>query len=163
MLIDLLWHTGARISEALAIRVADLDTWGIRMPNLKQQIPTEKIVFVPPDFLARVRAYCEGKAATDVVIGRLADGQPMTRRQGHRIVTGAGQRAGIGKKRFRGEELRPPWPHSLRHATAVHMLNQGVPVNAVQAQLGHSSLASTQVYTQITDPHRRQLVSGVRF
>lgn len=163
MLIELLWHTGGRVSEVIKVRVGDLTEYGIRMRNLKQSIPTEKHVFVHPDFLKRLHAYSAGKQPNDHIITRLNDDRPITRVTAWRIVTTAGMKAGVLKKRFASERLRAPWPHSYRHGNAIQLLECGVPANAVKDQLGHSSLASTQIYLSITDAHRRELVSRVVF
>jgi integrase/recombinase XerD len=163
MLIELLWHTGGRISEVLSIRVGDITTHGIKMVNLKQSIPSQKHVFLDQEFLERLRIYSAGRRPEEILVGRLVDNQQMTRQRAWQIVTGLGQKAAIMKSKFRTDRLRAPWPHSYRHGNAVQLLECGLPANAVQAQLGHSSLASTQVYTQLTDPHRRRLISGVKF
>ena len=163
LLIELLWHTGGRISEVVAIRVGDLTASGIRMRNLKQSVPTEKHVFVQAELLARLREWAREKRPENVLVGRLVDGEELTRERAWQIVTAAGKRAGVQKKRFAADSLRPPWPHSFRHGNAVNLLEQGVPVTAVQAQLGHSSLGSTQVYAQLTDAHRQRLVAGAKF
>jgi integrase/recombinase XerD len=163
LLIELLWHTGGRVSEVVAIRVGDLTASGIRMRNLKQSVPTEKHVFCQPELLARLRAWSSGKRPEVVLVGRLVDGKQLTRERAWQIVTAAGRRAHVEKKRFAADSLRPPWPHSFRHGNAVNLLEQGVPVTAVQAQLGHSSLGSTQVYAQLTDAHRQRLIAGARF
>jgi integrase/recombinase XerD len=163
LLIEILWHTGGRVSEVIAIRVGDLTESGIRMRNLKQSIPSEKHVFVHPDFLAKLRRYSAGMSPVDILVGRLRDGRQLTRRQAYNIVTNAGIKAGVLKKRFASERLRPPWPHAYRHGNAVRLLEQSVPISAVQAQLGHANLSSTEVYVRITDPHRQKMVAGVQF
>lgn len=161
LLVALLWHTGGRVSEVLAIRVGDITTHGIRMVNLKQSVPTQKHVFVNQEFLRELRAITTGRRLDEFLVGRLTDGKPLTRQRAWQIVTEAGRRAGVTK--LHDGELRSPWPHSYRHGNAVQLLECGVPANAVQGQLGHSSLQSTQVYTQITDQHRQRLIAGVKF
>ena len=163
VLLELCWHTGGRISEVIQIRAGDLTARGVRMRNLKQSVPAEKHVYLSPAFLARLRAYAAGQPGDALLVGRLGDGGPITRRQAWNIVTAAARTAGILKRRFASEQMRPIWPHSLRHATAINLLDQGVPVNAVQRHLGHASLASTAVYTQLTDEHTRRLIAGARF
>ncbi len=162
-LVKLLFATGARVSELLAARVGDITKHGMRLRNLKQSADCEKHVFLPPAVLADLRAYVDGKLPQQHIIGRIADGEALTRQQAYNIVAAAARRAGVLKRRFGGQEPRPIWPHSLRHANAIHLLDQGVAVNAVKEQLGHARLDSTMVYLQLTDPHRQRMVEGVRF
>ncbi len=163
MLIKLLFATGGRVSEVLAARVGDITKHGIRLRNLKQDAEAEKHVFLPAAVLADLRAYVDGRLPQQHIIGRLADGEAITRQQAYNIVQNAARRAGVLKRRFGGDEPRPIWPHALRHANAIHLLDQGVAVNAVKEQLGHARLDSTMVYLQLTDPHRRRMLEGVTF
>ena len=162
-LVKLLWFTGGRVSEVIAARVGDITRSGLKLPNLKQHQSAEKHVFLPPGFLAELRAYCAGRAPQDPIITHLADGKPIGRKMAWIIVTRAGSRAGVLVKRYREDGLRPPWCHSFRHGNAIHLLESGVPLNAVAGQLGHASLQSTAVYLKLADPDRERLVSSVTF
>lgn len=164
MLIELLWATGGRVSEAIRVRVGDITRNGLAMPNLKQGGSAQKHVFLPAPFLDRLRAYCTGKDQTCPIIGHLTNpSRPISRVMAWMIVTHAGAQAGVLKQRYGASELRPPWPHAYRHGNAIHLLDSGVPVNAVSAQLGHAKLQSTAVYLALSDPHREKLVSSVEF
>lgn len=177
-LIELLWHTGARVSEVVQLRVGDLTKNGIRLVNLKQglyrvdedgskvhvSIKEQKHVFLPADFLERLTAACRGRSPAAPIVGQLVDERkPISRVQAWRIVTRAARLAGVSKRRFRDGALRPAWPHTLRHGYAVNLLEQQVPITVVQAQLGHHSLRSTEHYTRISDPRRAELIRGVKF
>lgn len=177
MLIEFLWNTGARISEALAVRAGDITRHGVRLPNLKQgiwreqedgtkkhvSVQAEKHVILHPDFLARLKAYTRGMRAAQALFGRLTDGRAISRKTAWVIITRAANRAGVLKKRFGDESLRPVWPHTLRHSYAVHLLENSIPVTVAMEQLGHSSLGSTQVYTKIADPRKQELIAGITF
>ncbi len=163
LLVELLWYTGGRVSEVLRVRVGDITEHGVRMVNLKQGEPAEKHVFLPPRFVDRLRRAVAGRRPDELVVTHLRGGRALSRKRAWEIVTAAGRRAGVLKRRAGAAESRPPWPHAFRHGNAINLLEQNVPVSAVQAQLGHSSLASTQVYLEITDPHRERMIAGVRF
>ena len=164
MLVWLLWVTGARVSEVIALRAGDVLPEGIRAPNLKQRQQADKLIMLPPALLAELREYANGMPPTQPLIGRLHQPhKPISRKLAWRIVTEAGRRAGVLKLRSNRDELRPPWPHAYRHGNAVHMLASGVPVNAVRQQLGHSTLASTAIYLDIADPERRHAIAGVQY
>ncbi len=162
-LIKLLWWTGGRVSEVIQIRAGDITTHGLRMPNLKQHVPAEKHVYLPPACLAEIRSWAAGRQPQDVLVGRLTDGRPISRKTAWSIVTRASARAGVLKPRRRDAPLRPLWCHSFRHGNAIHQLEEGMPVHAVQAQLGHSTLSSTSVYLQIADSYREERAALIQY
>lgn len=177
LLFGLLWHSGGRVSEVILARVGDVTTTGIRLLNLKQHrirkladgskvfIPVreEKHVLLPKSFLAELWAFAKGKAPEEYLITRLDSGHPITRQTAWFIVTTTAAQAAILKRRFSDGAIRPAWAHVFRHGLATNLLSQGAPVTLVQRQLGHKSLASTQVYTQLTDPTIEKFINGARF
>lgn len=179
MFMRLLWHTGGRLSEVLALRVGDVEVeqQGLRLRNLKQGTwiedktggrrhvadpDAEKLVFVPADFVEELRAFTAGLPLDAYVISR-PDGGPYTRRRLAQIVEQAAIDAGVLKRRHPGEPARPATPHMFRHGAAVNLLLAGAPITAVQEQLGHANLASTQRYTRLTDEQRRAAVARAEF
>ena len=74
-------------------------------------------------------------------------GGRMGRQSGFKTVMQAAERAG----------LPPVNPHALRHSFATHLLQGGADVRVVQELLGHSSVATTQIYTKVTADHLREM------
>jgi site-specific recombinase XerD len=72
----------------------------------------------------------------------------LTRRSIERIVKHYAIKAGISKK---------VTPHVLRHVFATDLLSNGADIRSVQAMLGHANIATTQIYTHITDKHLRDI------
>ena len=72
----------------------------------------------------------------------------LTPRSVERIVREHAIRAGISKK---------VTPHVIRHSFATDLLHNGADVRSVQALLGHANIATTQVYTHVTDSHLREV------
>lgn len=169
LLIFLLWVTGGRVSEVIQARWGDLTETGIRLPNLKQGRSglVEKHVFLPEPVLRRLREEAQGRdPAAPIFLG--ARGRPISRWRAWQIVREAARRAGLFRRKRSAPEGHPIWPHVLRHSYAVHLLRQGLPITLVQRQLGHRTLSSTQVYTQIADVHAEEMVKrldmgGVRW
>jgi len=163
MLLKLLWHTGGRISEVLDARVGDTTNSGLRMTNLKQGGPAQKHVFLSLDFLSELQTWCSNKPLGAPIVGRLHDGKSMSRVRGWQIVKEAGARAGIWKRRYGDSALEAPWPHTLRHGSAIFLLENGVPINAVKGQLGHATLAATAIYLELADADRAAMIGKIRF
>ena len=76
------------------------------------------------------------------------DGNPLYPMLVYRIVRRALQEVGVTSKRS---------PHVLRHSFATAMLNDGAAINSVKELLGHESLATTQIYTHVTDAHLKEI------
>jgi integrase/recombinase XerD len=165
LLVEMLWVTGGRISEVVAARAGDITKDGVLLLNEKQRGGlSQKHVYCPAPFMVRLRAYAAGMPPEAPLFGRLANpAVPIGRIMGWYIVTRAAARAGVWKRKFGVEALRAPSPHTYRHGCAIHMLDNGVPVNIAQAQLGHANLQSTSVYLKVSDAHRREIMTRITF
>lgn len=144
-LLELLYGTGVRISEACGLDVADVDHArrvvrvfgkGGRERAVPYGVPAQRAL---DEWLRHGRPALAAPRSRDALLlgargGRL---NPTTAR---RIVGGYAQAAG----------LPPVSPHGLRHSAATHLLEGGADLRAVQELLGHSSLASTQIYTHVS-------------
>ncbi|MBQ1075238.1 tyrosine-type recombinase/integrase [Micromonospora sp. C31] len=144
-LLELLYGTGVRISEACGLDVADVDHArrvvrvfgkGGRERAVPYGVPAQRALDA---WLGHGRPALAAPHSRDALLlgtrgGRL---NPTTAR---RIVSGYAQAAG----------LPPVSPHALRHSAATHLLEGGADLRAVQELLGHSSLASTQIYTHVS-------------
>jgi integrase/recombinase XerC len=144
-LLLLLYGAGLRISEALALTGAALPLGETIAVTGKR----DKTRVVP--LLARVRAAIEEYAAAtpwpmtrDAALFRGARGGPLSPAVVRRSVRAARRRLGLGERTT---------PHALRHSFATHLLGRGADLRALQELLGHASLGSTQVYTQVDAAH----------
>ncbi len=150
-MLELLYASGMRVSELIAIDRDDLD--------LEQGFvrcfgkgSKERIVPVHPEAAEAVRDYLrEGlpmlagkRSGKAVFVSR--KGTRLTRQGFWLILKGLAARAGI-----RGNVT----PHTLRHSFATHLLRGGAPLRHVQELLGHASITTTQVYTHLTSDHVR--------
>jgi integrase/recombinase XerD len=151
-LLEFLYATGARISEALALSIDDIvgddnhtrDTVRVTGKGSKQRIvPVGSFARDALDsYLTRARPLLiqKARASTPVVfVG--ARGAALSRQNAWLILQRAAERAHL-------EGLVSP--HTLRHSFATHVLSGGADIRVVQELLGHSSVHTTQIYTKIT-------------
>jgi integrase/recombinase XerD len=149
-LLELLYATGARVSEAVALNVDDFV--GLDGPNeivrLLGKGNKQRIVPVGSYARAAIEAYlvrarpllsAKGRATPALFLG--VRGSRLSRQNAWLIIRAAAERAHLGV------ELSP---HSLRHSFATHLLAGGADVRVVQELLGHASVATTQLYTLVT-------------
>lgn len=145
-LLELLYATGARISEAVALNVDDvIDQDVVRLfgKGGKQRIvPLGSYARSAIDtYLVRVRPQLamRGTATPALFLG--LRGQRVSRQNAWLIIKAAAERAKLDV------EISP---HTFRHSFATHLLAGGADVRVVQELLGHSSVATTQIYTLVT-------------
>jgi integrase/recombinase XerD len=149
-LLELLYATGARVSEAVALNVDDLigedgaaDVIRLFGKGGKQRIvPVGSYARAALDaYLVRARPLmsAQGRATPALFLG--VRGARLSRQNAWLIIRAAGERAQLGV------ELSP---HSMRHSFATHLLQGGADVRVVQELLGHASVATTQIYTKVT-------------
>lgn len=151
-LIEVLYGTGARISEAVGLVVDDVaespEILRITGKGSKQRIVpfgsmAKKAV---QDYLTRARpALSKGKSHALFLNQR---GGALSRQSAWAVLKKAVQRAGLDKDIS---------PHTLRHSFATHLLEGGADVRVVQELLGHSSVTTTQIYTHVSAENLRQV------
>ncbi len=145
-LLELLYATGARISEAVSLDVDDLahgDVLRLRGKGDKERIvPVGSFARAALDaYLTRVRPALsvKGPATPRLFLG--ARGAALSRQSAWLIIRAAAEKAQITAEVS---------PHTLRHSFATHLLQGGADVRVVQELLGHASVATTQIYTHVS-------------
>ena len=152
-LLELLYATGARVSEAVDLNVDDViddDIVRLTGKGSKQRIvPLGSYARAAIDaYLVRARPVlsARGKATPALFLG--LRGQRVSRQSAWAILRSAAERAGVTA------EISP---HTLRHSFATHLLDGGADVRVVQELLGHASVTTTQVYTLVTVDRLREV------
>lgn len=151
-LLELLYGTGARITEALALEV-DAVAGGEDIIRLSGKGNKQRLVPVGrpareavSDYLVRARpAFSRGKTHSLFLNTR---GGALSRQSAWAVLQATVERAGIKKKVS---------PHTLRHSFATHLLEGGADVRTVQELLGHSSVTTTQIYTHVSADSLREV------
>ncbi len=161
-LLEVLYGTGARISEAVGLDVDDLDridgTVLLRGKGSKERlVPVGSYALVAVDaYLTRARPELVSTAARggSERAGALflnARGGRLSRQSAWTVLAKAADRAGV---------TRDVSPHTLRHSFATHLLEGGADVRVVQELLGHASVTTTQIYTLVTVDNLREVFAA---
>jgi integrase/recombinase XerD len=177
-LLELLYGTGARISELVGADVDDLDL-GEGPPNgepttagadgnpparpalLKLRGKGNKERFVPvgsyarvavTGYLVRARPQLAARARGTPALLLNARGGRLTRQGAWQLIKAAADRAGLA--------VGAVSPHTLRHCFATHLLDGGADVRVVQELLGHASVTTTQIYTLVTVDKLREVYAA---
>ncbi|MDN5747462.1 MAG: site-specific tyrosine recombinase XerD [Pseudonocardia sp.] len=146
-LLELLYSTGARISEAVGVDVDDLDvtdrTVLLRGKGGKQRIvPVGRPALEAVDaYLVRARPALAAKGRGTPALLLNARGARLSRQSAWHSLRSAAETAGL---------TVDVSPHTLRHCFATHLLAGGADVRTVQELLGHASVTTTQIYTLVT-------------
>jgi len=149
LLVTLLYHTGIRRAELLQLQVEDVDLVTMQM-KVKGKRSKERLVPFAPSLRDELRAYLPLRAER-VGAGPLfvrEDGRPLPARSMYTIVH---------RLMAPLTQLEKRSPHVLRHTFATHLAEAGADLNAIKELLGHSSLASTQVYTHTRIEHLKKV------
>ncbi|WP_245585767.1 site-specific tyrosine recombinase XerD [Pseudonocardia asaccharolytica] len=153
-LLELLYSTGARISEAVGIDLDDLDL-AERAVLLRGKGGKQRIVPVGRPAVAAVEAYRvrarpvlaeRGRGTAALLLN--ARGARLSRQSAWHALRAAAEIAGVEADVS---------PHTLRHCFATHLLAGGADVRVVQELLGHASVTTTQVYTHVTVDSLREV------
>jgi integrase/recombinase XerD len=152
-LVELLYGSGLRVSEAVGLDRASVDLeW--RLVRCTGKGGKERIVPIGRQgadalrrYLARGRPHLDRRHRPELFLN--AQGGPLTRAGAFLVLRRLAAKAGLEPERIH--------PHLLRHSFATHLLEGGADLRSVQEMLGHADLATTELYTHVSDRRRRTL------
>ena len=143
-LLELLYGTGLRVSEACALDVDDID---------RSRFGGVALVLVRHGKGDKARQVPLGGAADRALAAYLPARQALGASGPALFVNYEGERLTSRSVQRMVRTWGPTTPHGLRHTFATHLLDEGVDLRAIQDLLGHASLASTQIYTKVSLDH----------
>lgn len=126
ILFNILWETGARISEVLAIKIKDIDIKDnkIIIQQLKTRTYSEKIVTISPNLMSSIIVFIKNNKS--------------------KMLFDIGRKEGwVLAIKYFGKGFSPK---QFRHGAAIDMVNKGIPTETIRRQLGHSRIDITQNY-----------------
>jgi integrase/recombinase XerD len=152
-LAELLYGAGLRVSEAVSLERGGVDLES-RLVRCTGKGGKERVVPIGRQaiealrrYLARGRPFLDRRHRPELFLN--AKGGPLTRAGAFLILRRLAARAGLEPERIH--------PHLLRHSFATHLLEGGADLRSVQEMLGHADLATTELYTHVSDQRRREL------
>jgi integrase/recombinase XerD len=152
-LVELLYGAGLRVGEAVSLERGGVDLEA-RLVRCIGKGSKERIVPIGRQatdairrYLAHGRPYLDRRHRPELFLN--AQGGALTRAGAFLILRKLAAKAGLDPERIH--------PHLLRHSFATHLLEGGADLRSVQEMLGHADLATTELYTHVSDRRRREL------
>jgi len=140
-LVELLYGAGLRVGETVALAKTDVDLDARIVPIGRQAAQALR------RYLGRGRPFLDVRHRPELFLN--AKGGGLTRAGAFLILRKLAAKAGLEPERVH--------PHLLRHSFATHLLEGGADLRSVQEMLGHADLATTELYTHVSDRRRREL------
>ena len=163
-ILELLFSTGLRVSELCALKRDSFNEAKAGEISIRGKGGKIRVVFISDSAKQAVKNYLDKRIdaeealfvsdrliasrANDINLSRLSSYSRLTPRSVERMIKQRAIEAGISKK---------VTPHIIRHCFATDLLSNGADIRSVQALLGHSNIATTQIYTHITDKQLRDV------
>lgn len=148
-ILELFFSTGLRVSELCSL---DRDSVNLSKDEFSVRGKGEKVrlVFLSDQARAAIKEYLAKRKDMEeaLFVNVRTDSNRLTPRSIERIIKHYAVKAGISKK---------VTPHTIRHSFATDLLQNGADIRSVQVMLGHSNIATTQIYTHVTDKHLRDI------
>ena len=148
MLLQTMYATGLRVSEACALRVKDIDSAPDRMCIRVEHGKGghARYTLLPPTLLAYLRVHARGATSRDWLFCNQRNAQPVSTKMIQMVCYAARSKAGIDKS---------GGIHVLRHNFATHLLEGGIDLFTIQKLLGHGHIGTTSRYLRLIGPQFR--------
>lgn len=158
-ILELLFSSGLRVSELVAL---DKDHINLKRREfmVRGKGQKDRPIFISPNAAEWVQQYLDKRKDNVKPLFVRYSGQKKVDLSGnyHRLTARSIQRM-VAKNALLAGITKHVSPHTLRHSFATDLLMNGADLRSVQAMLGHSNIATTQIYTHVTDPHLKEVHS----
>ena len=149
LLIEFMYSSGLRVSECVALKFDDLD-FNEKIGKIKHgKGNKERYIILSDNLIIHLNSYLNERKYSSAYIFSVKE-RPITTRQAQKVVKDAAKKAGIKKRVF---------CHALRSSFATHLLEGGTDIRIIQELLGHSNLATTQIYTKVSTQQLKKVKS----
>lgn len=147
-LLELMYSSGLRVSEAVNLRIADVNLDSRMLTCTGKGSKTRKVP-IGSSAAACVERYIPVRRKIETAAENLfvsPRGRPLTRQFVHSMIARYAAKCG----------LQGVSPHTLRHSFATHLIQNDADIRSVQQMLGHADISTTQIYTHITSDHLKR-------
>ncbi len=149
LLVEFMYSSGLRVSECVNLKADDLDL-NEKIGKIKHgKGNKERYIILSDNLIRHLNDYLKAKKDNSQYIFSVKE-RPITTRHAQNIVKQAAKNAGIKKRVF---------CHALRSSFATHLLEAGTDIRVIQELLGHSNLATTQIYTKVSTQQLKKVKS----
>lgn len=145
VIVRMLYASGLRVSELVNLDKDDIEENMVRVHSGKGK--KDRVTYVDDGTVALIEEYVNERKDRNTALFVNRRGKRLTERSIENIIRKHAKRAGIKKK---------VTPHTLRHTFATHLLQNNANIVVIQRLLGHASLATTQIYTHVTDEYKKK-------
>ena len=156
-ILELLFSSGLRVSELVGL---DRDHINLRRREfmVRGKGQKDRPIFISPEAAGWLQRYLDKREDTTRPLFARYSGTKAVDLSGnfHRLTARSVQRL-VSRYALLAGITKHVSPHTLRHSFATDLLMNGADLRSVQAMLGHSNIATTQIYTHVTDPHLKQV------
>jgi site-specific recombinase XerD len=155
-MLELLFSTGLRVSELCSLN-ADIDLTRDEF-SVRGKGDKVRVVFLSPSAKKTIAEYLKkrGDMGEALFVGYGRGGKSGKGKDAGRLTPRSVERI-VKQYAIKGGITRKVTPHVIRHSFATDLLENGADLRSVQALLGHANIATTQVYTHVTDKHLREV------
>lgn len=158
-LVELLYGTGIRIGELVALDVRDIEL-AAREIRVMGKGRKERIVPIPEAARVALGAWLDLRRHAGVLSEPLFISlRPRNEEKPRRLAAREARRI-LGERGTQAQLSEKVHPHRLRHSYATHLLDMGADLREIQELLGHASLSTTQKYTAVSIEHLREAYEG---
>jgi site-specific recombinase XerD len=152
-ILELLYSSGLRVSELVSLNRDHINLKRLEF-MVRGKGQKDRPVFVSPHAAQWVERYIKArKDNSPALFARIGGQKAMDRSGDHLRLTARSVQRMVARYALLAGITKHVSPHTLRHSFATDLLMNGADLRSVQAMLGHSNIATTQIYTHVTDPH----------
>jgi integrase/recombinase XerD len=149
LLMKLAYSSGLRVSEVVRLQAQDINLSELTLMVIQGKGKKDRLTVISQNLIPDFQNLIAGKSSHDFVFASERGGH-VTEATVQKVFYACLKKSGIAK---------PATFHSLRHSFATHLLENGTDVRYVQELLGHQNIRTTQIYTQVTNPSIKQIIS----